>query len=276
MQMYEWIASAVIGTPLERPAEGLRWLKGWPARLRNPGPREIYLEGARTARLMKAAITDGMNCIDVGCHLGSVLQKIVELSPRGRHIAVEPIPYKAAWLRQKFPAVDVHQVALGEEEGPAEFFFNPRQSGFSGLKAHHPTGNTNKITVACKRLDDLVPADRPIGFMKVDVEGGEYSALRGASRIVTGSRPVILFECTNSGIVSFGVSAGQVFALFKDELGYRIYLIKDWLAGAPPLSLSEFEASMVYPFKAFNYVASHRDRPPASPESGREVRDAHR
>jgi FkbM family methyltransferase len=254
MSFYESIASALIGTPLQRPAEGLRWALGFRRRWKHPELREVFLEGERAKALMTRTITPGMNCIDVGCHLGSVLNEMVRLAPQGRHVAVEPLPYKAAWLRGKFPGVEVHQVALGEAESDVSFHYNPRHSGFSGLKAHGE-GQTDTITVRCRRLDDLVAPGTPIGFVKVDVEGGEYGVFRGARRLLGEGQPVLLFECTRSGLSAFGVSASQVYSLLVDELGYRIFLLGDALSDGPPLDLPAFESSMVYPFRAFNYAA---------------------
>jgi FkbM family methyltransferase len=259
MRLYERVASVLIGSPLQRPAESLRWLKGLPKRLKHPELREIYLEDDRMEMVIKNTISDGMNCIDVGCHLGSVLHKFTSQSPNGHHIAVEPLPYKAQWLRRRYPRVDVHQVALGEEECRVSFFFNPRRSGFSGLRIHGAANGIEKIEVECKRLDDIVSKDHRIDFLKVDVEGGEYGVIRGARRIIAESRPLILFECTNSGLSNFGSSPSQIFSLFNDELGYRVFFLKNWLSGESHLSLSEFEASMIYPFKAFNFVAAPRE-----------------
>ena len=256
MRLYETIASALIGTPFQGPAERLRWLKGLPHRWRHPELREIYLERERIDKLLNATITDGMNCIDVGCHLGSVLQKILQLSPSGHHVAVEPVPYKAAWLRSKFPAVDVYQIALGETEGNVEFFYDRGQSALSSLRGDSTHSGIEKFGVRCKRLDDIVQSDRRIGFLKVDVEGGEYAVFLGAERVITESQPLILFESTQSGLASFRCPAFRLHALLTQTLGYQIFLIKDWLSGGAPLSPLDFEASMVFPFKAFNYVAA--------------------
>lgn len=257
MRLYERIASALIGTPLQHPAERLRSLWRIPRQLKHPEMREIYLEDERIGMIMKNAITDGVNCIDVGCHLGSVLQEFVNLSPSGRHTAFEPLPYKAAWLRQKYPGVEVHQVALGDQDGQVNFFFNPRMSGYSGLRAHHATeGESEKLVVECRKLDDLVPAGRPVGYLKIDVEGGEYFVLRGARRILAESRPLILFECTRSGLTSFGLALDQMFSLLNDDLAYRIFLPKDWLRREGPLTLAGFEAATTYPFQAFNFIAA--------------------
>jgi FkbM family methyltransferase len=256
MPLYERIVSSVIGTPLQRPAEHLRRLWQLPRRLRYPELREIYLEQERIYSLIGRTITPAMNCIDVGCHLGSFLYNIIRLSPYGKHIAVEPIPYKADRLRRRFPAVEVHQIVLGAEEATVEMFYDPGRSGFSSLGRHSHLGATARaITVECRRLDDIVPAGRPIGFLKVDVEGAELHVFRGARRVLGESQPVVLFECTQPLIAPLGLTADQVFSFLTEEIRYRIFLLKDWLSGRLPLDLPAFKASMVYPFQAFNYVA---------------------
>jgi hypothetical protein len=93
----------MIGTRLRKPAEAIRSLIQLPYQWKNPQLREIFREVERSHAAMRRAITPEMNCIDVGCHLGLVLDDIVNLAPRVRHIAIEPLPYKAAWLKQKFP-----------------------------------------------------------------------------------------------------------------------------------------------------------------------------
>jgi hypothetical protein len=64
-------------------------------------------------------------------------------------------------------------------------------------------------------LDDIVPD--PVGFMKLDVEGHELAALRGAERILERDRPVLLVES-----VPFLSPEGPE-ALFRllNPLGYR-------------------------------------------------------
>jgi hypothetical protein len=88
--------------------------------------------------------------------------------------------------------------------------FNPRKSGFSGLQVHRATDGIEKIEVECKKLDDIARKDRRIGFLKVDVERGEYGIFRGTRRIFAESLPIVPFECANSALAKFGSSASQV------------------------------------------------------------------
>jgi len=99
-------------------------------------------------------------------------------------MAFEPMPDKAEWLRKKFPEVEVHAKALGAEPGLATLSINQTRSGLSGLK---PFGDASdeftEMDVEIARLDDPVPADREISFLKIVVEGAELSVLQGAVRV---------------------------------------------------------------------------------------------
>lgn len=251
----EYLTHMVIDTPLESPARFVRRLTLSLEQQKHPELQEIYLESDRTEQLLKKIVHSSWNCIDVGCHLGSVMATIRHISPQGNHIAIEPIPYKANWLRKKFPDIEIMQIALSDTKGEQEFFLQPHRSGFSGLRVHNSKGKVEHLRVECQRLDDVVPQDRSINFIKIDVEGGELSALRGAPRILKDFHPPILFECTRSGLTAFDLKPEDIYEFLVKENSYSIYLIKDWLADGEPLSDNNFFQAMQYPFKAFNFLA---------------------
>jgi FkbM family methyltransferase len=253
LSLYERLASTLIGTPLQRPAEWLRHAKGAVYRRRHPELGEIFLENERIDRTMRVTIGPATHCIDVGSHVGAYLQKIVTLAPHGRHLAVEPVAHKAAWLRAKFPQVTVLEAALDETEGVKQFFLDPVRTSLSGLGAD-PSGGRRPIAVHSRVLDDVVDPGTSIGFVKIDVNGGELRVLRGARRLLRRNRPFVLLECTKRGLDEHGVGADDMFNFLVGEVGYRIYLLKDHLAGGEPLDAGRFRASMVYPFQAFNYA----------------------
>jgi FkbM family methyltransferase len=254
MSLYERVASHLIGTPLQRPAEWLRRVKGASYRRAHPELAEVFREDERIDRVMREAIGADSNCIDIGCHLGAYLQKIVSLAPRGRHRAFEPVPNKAAWLGKKFPTVDVAEIALDEEGGTKEFFVDPAHTALSGLRTGASVTVRDSLRVHCRRLDDAVGDDAHIGFIKIDVNGGELPALRGGCGVLERDRPFVLLGCTRGGLDLFGISPDDVFDFLVERVGYRIFLLKDHLDGGAPLDALAFRASMVYPFQAFNYA----------------------
>lgn len=252
----EYIAHLLVGTPLQQPAQYLREVINIRKRLKNPELQEIYLESSRIDKMMERMVQDSMNCIDVGCHLGTMLNKMLQLSPHGAHIAIEPIPYKAEWLRRKFPNVNVQQIALSKTTHEATFYYYPLKSGFSGLRSITKMNDVNSFQVQCERLDDVVPSDGHIDFIKVDVEGGELDVFRGANDLLQRCQPHILFECTRSGLTSFGFTPNEIFNFLVQQHSYSVFLIKDWLDGKEPLDIKRFSHAMQYPFQAFNFFAT--------------------
>jgi FkbM family methyltransferase len=242
----------LIRTPFEQPARRIqRFLKSWKV-LRHPGLRAVFDEERDIDRLFEVVIRPDTNCVDVGAHIGSTLSDIVRRAPRGKHLAFEPVPRKAAWLRRKFPEVELRQTALADHTGSVQFAEDRKRPGFSSIA--HSGSPSGEYSVPCDRLDNVVDPARRVGFLKIDVEGAELMVLRGATGLLRRDRPAILFESGPGGAEKFGMSREQLHRFLTEE-GYSVYLIGEYLRGAGPLDFPTFDACHVYPFRAFNYLA---------------------
>ena len=246
----------LVRTPLEQPAQHLRDLAGFPRRRRYPELHEIYVEQDRIEQAMRQIIQPDSNCIDIGCHVGSSLSLIMRRSPHGRHLAFEPVPEKAMWLSRKFPEVEVKPLALGDKREKRAFYENTSRPGFSGF-AKDLTSHDKvvELTVECEMLDNVVDASRSYAYVKIDVEGAELLVLKGARQMIARDHPVILFESSHDGAAKLGLKREGLFAIFTDELGYAVFLLKDFLEKRLPLTLDGFQKAAVYPFQAFNFLA---------------------
>jgi FkbM family methyltransferase len=254
--MKEYVKHLLIRTPLEKPLMQMQHLLTIAQPFKNPGLHEIQLESQRIDRIVEQILSKSSNCIDIGAHLGSVLSQMLHLAPHGRHMAFEPTPYKANWLKQKFPDVEVLDAALSDQEGEATFYLNTNLSGFSGLNPHMSKNHEiEELVVQCKCLDNLVSPDRRIDFIKMDVEGNELGVMRGAKKLLERDRPTLLFECTKSGLSCSGYTLSQIFE-FLTQLNYAIFLPKTFLEKGKPLAFGEFERALQYPFQAFNFFAT--------------------
>jgi len=256
---YERLASAMVGTPLQTAAEKARQISNARTVRREPGLANVLAETRRTYELMGAVIRPDTNCVDVGAHLGVMLHRMVTLAPQGRHHAFEPVPYKAAWLRRKFPTVTVHEMALADGDDTATFHVNTGSSALSALRrpaADH--GPTEAITVPVRRLDDVIAEDQPVGYLKVDAIGAELLVLRGAERILTKDRPFVLFEASQETLDNFGLTPAALHDYMTAGVGYDLFSVRGWHAGEPSLTAGRFEQAMVFPFEAFNFVALAR------------------
>ena len=239
----EYIAHRLIGTALEKPARKLAALTRWPAAIMRRRSPEIEREAGRIDAAMKILVRPRMNCIDVGSRLGVSLARIIDRSPNGRHIAVEPQPRRAGWLRNKFPQVAIHATLLGDHTGHVERIRHGKRS-----------------SVPIEQLDLLTPPDRFIHFLRVSTGGQEIAVLRGASRLLRRCRPAILFQCIPACLHRHHTEPGELFELLK-EFGYVVYLLKDFIAHTRALSSEQFLATLQPPIPAQHFIAVSRPRP---------------
>ncbi len=233
---------------------------------------ELNMEGPRLRLVLSALITADSHCLDGGCHVGSVLAQMVALAPAGRHIAVEPVEAKAAALAKRYTTVNVVHAALGENPGSMEMVQD--LTGFASLRPASTDADAARSTraVSVVTIDDLV-GDNQLDVIKLDIEGAELWALRGATKVFAREQPSLLFECgTNADLERFGYARADIHSFITDELGYSIYTLTDFIYGREPRTAAEFERNGTYPFTGFNYVALPAQRPVARmvAENGRE------
>ncbi len=206
-------------------------------------------------QLVEALCLPGKAFVDVGAHIGSVIDGVTRNSRPSVIIAVEAIPVKAQALRRRFPSIVVHECAVGEEVGELPFFVDARRSGYSSLFPDTLSLN-HQINVPVRRLDDLVGAE-VVDVIKIDVEGAELSVLRGAVSLLHRDRPSILFE---SGPAEVGGLTKQAIWEWLDQAGYAV-LVPNRVAHIDPgLSCEGFIEAHLYPRRTTNYFAIARSR----------------
>ncbi len=113
------------------------------------------------------------------------------------------MPEYAAYLRQirencYLPQLAVVEKALSNQAG-LRTLYRPRNDyhGMTSLIAGHHYNGYDELTVDTTTLDQYLDEseDRPVGFIKCDVEGHELEVLRGGERMLREDQPVLLLEC---------------------------------------------------------------------------------
>ncbi|MBA2568146.1 MAG: FkbM family methyltransferase [Actinobacteria bacterium] len=215
-----------------------------------PELRRDHRDNQHLRLLLSFALPEDANCIDVGSHLGDVLEEMLRVAPLGRHIAYEPLPDLHAELVERFPTVDVRAAALSNEAGTATFTHVRTRPGYSGFRERpYPAAEeTETITVRVESLDEALPDGYVPFLIKIDVEGAEQQVLEGAMTTLSTHRPTVVFE---HGIAarSYGTKSTTVFDLFADA-GLRIFDLE----GDGPYSRGQF-AEACERGRYWNFVA---------------------
>jgi FkbM family methyltransferase len=212
----------------------------------------------RLQHLYMSLLKEGDFCIDIGAHTGRHALPMSCAVGSGSIAAFEPNPPIAQRLRARLdllsvPNVTVHELALSDESGTAEFVVAVDRPEESGLKERVYNGPTRqeKVAVRLERLDSLALGNPR--FIKLDTEGAEYKVLLGARDTITRARPVVAFEFGEQSYSAYGVDPNDVFAYF-DILGYDIFSIH----GERLRQAAFAEASHIQSY--WDYVACDRAR----------------
>lgn len=128
---------------------------------------------------------------DVGANVGFYSLLASKLVGSGKVFAFEPAPRNLSYLRKHLELnratnVEVLAAAVSDRNGMSTFEIE--ETGFMG---HLSSGRG--ITVPTATLDSLVDEQKilPPDYVKMDIEGAELLALRGASRTFQRSQPVL-------------------------------------------------------------------------------------
>jgi FkbM family methyltransferase len=197
----------------------------------------VQRDEADMDRLLHSSLNANSNCVDVGAHHGVFLKRFMELSPEGRHFAFEPLPALASVLKRDFPKVDLYFCALGNRSGRVRFCHALELPGWSGLKRQpYPVETEVKeIEVELKLLDNVLPDEVPIHFIKIDVEGAELEVLEGAVRTIRRYRPCILFEHAKIHNLEYRTTPKKIYDFLTGKCGLGIYSLN----GYGPMTRSE-------------------------------------
>lgn len=251
-----YLKHLLVRTPLERPAKAIQQRLSLRAFAKNPELLPLGFEDAMLDAAVTRLVGPESHCVDIGCHLGSMLSLFCRLAPRGRKYAFEPSPKSAARLRRKFPDVDLRELALSDAPGRMSFHVSRDSPGHSSLGQTSEQGRTTEVEVEVSTLDRELLDEEKIDFVKLDVEGAELNVLRGGAAFLGRHRPRIQFECTRNICKPFGYDPLDLFHHFTDELGYEVFDLPGALTRElPELSPPVFDHMQTYPFGAFNYVA---------------------
>lgn len=185
-------------------------------------------------RVIAEAVKPGMRFCDVGANFGYYTVLGAHwVGPTGRVFSFEANPTISRKLRKSVsingfdPVVRVFELGVSDVEGALELVFTHEYSGGGTLGGgDHHYWQTERVAVRTAPIDALLADVPAVEVMKIDVEGMEAAALRGAAKLI-GRSPALtmVIEFQESGL--------------KDEPGGALAYLEGFVAQGFALSLIE-------------------------------------
>ncbi len=196
---------------------------------------------------MEKRLLVSSNCIDVGSHVGEILDLFLKYAPEGKHVGFEPIPHLAENLKIKYNGnVVIKACGLSNEKGEKEFTHVKNAEAFSGFKERDYQNrqvNIDTITVKTCTLDQTLKDEnlRRVDLIKIDVEGAELEVLEGAQETIKSLKPLVIFEHGKGAADFYKTKPEQIFEFFVKRCDMSITTLETFLEDKRPLSENEFK-----------------------------------
>jgi FkbM family methyltransferase len=210
----------------------------------NETSRSVFVTGRYEPNeffLLQRILKPGMTFIDAGANMG--LYSIFaarRVGPRGKVLALEPsvrefeILQKNVRLNSLTNVITVRK-AVSDRASEVELSVAPLgKSGHNTLGAFaYDTPLDHRERVRAERLDDVVYGEglARVDVIKMDIEGAEMGALRGAVETLRQFKPVLLLELSDRSLQHQGTGSGEVLAWLEQQ-AYRMFCF-DPATGSP-------------------------------------------
>ena len=160
-------------------------------------------------QLLREVLFPGAVAVDAGANIGMYSRFLARcVGPAGAVYSFEPAPENFSRLRAatwRFSNVHVSQAAVGERSGPSELYVSET------LNVDHCTYATDRdsrraVSIGIVALDDYFKPGQRVDLIKMDIQGYELHALRGAQRVLQENPDIsLLLEFWPAGLKQAGV-----------------------------------------------------------------------
>ena len=183
----------------------------------------------------KDRIRPGQTILDVGANVGYFSLFFAKLvGPKGRVFSFEPNEYVFGLLERNkalnaLPWLRVERAGLGEADGTMDFHCGaPGMDVYSSLgEISHPNADKSEFTTQTVQVVNggrwlrKNGVDR-VDLMKIDVEGGELSALKGLEAMLEKNKvAMIVMEVSETMSAAFGYTPLDLFG-YLTRFGYSL------------------------------------------------------
>lgn len=172
-------------------------------------------------------VKEGMDCIDIGAHIGMYTVEMAKRANRVHSFECSPKSFNYLCanllLRDLSYKVTTYNTALSDKKGVTKYYIrDPKDGGGNGVSGFEVDENVPTIDVPMVTLDSYNLTN--ISFIKIDVEAHEEFVLRGAVETIRANGyPPIMFESWPERYTQYPCKEIRKSLFdFVESIGYKI------------------------------------------------------
>jgi FkbM family methyltransferase len=170
-------------------------------------------------QLLQKILPNGAVVVDAGANIGIYSEFLSRcVGPNGVVHSFEPSPDNFMRLRsatRQLPNVRPCAAVVGEHSGETTLYVSDRLN--VDHRAYATEGNARRaIQVRMVALDDYFKAGEGVDLLKLDIQGYELHALRGAKRVINENQEIkLLLEFWPDGLKQAGVNWNELIEMLE-------------------------------------------------------------
>lgn len=176
----------------------------------------------RVPRFYCPLIPIGGVAVDAGAAIGDhTIAYLDRVGKNGTVYAFEPNPEMFECLKHNCPDAICHNLALGSKDEKASMVNDSQNAGASFIERK---ANDIGFPVQVVSLDGFLNLPQ-LDFLKLDIEGMEVEALRGAWKTIMRCRPVIVTEVNSITLERMGENFDSLKLVLRElQYSFRVFL----------------------------------------------------
>jgi FkbM family methyltransferase len=178
-------------------------------------------------KLIDAWVKESDIVIDIGANIGFYTAYLAQkVGKTGKVYAFEPDSENFRRLKQNtrhLPQVIAVQAAVSNENGVLKVY---KSKMLNVDHRTYPVENADTVEeIKCIALDSFIPENEKPGFIKIDIQGFEFFAFQGMSKLIQRSESLhVISEFWPEGLAKSGASADALLAFFQEQQ-LHVYII---------------------------------------------------
>jgi len=184
-------------------------------------------------RIINALIKPGTEVFDIGANIGIMAIPFLRVHHDITVVSIEASPNTLPYLKKTHAANTnagrwtIIDKAVSDKEKKINFqLAEPRDGAYDSIGDTKRITFTRLVEVDCTTIDNIwKKRNRPnISFIKIDIEGADLLALRGASECIENCKPAILVEWNQINIKAFALANLDFFNFFN-SINYHCFTV---------------------------------------------------